>query len=215
MLLNPIGNIIASDQIQLTRILANPKNQPMRILLASIIVLTMAIPSQAQVTINGVTLPASMKAGDQTISLNGGGIRKKLFFKLYVGGLYLSNKSSEAKAIIDADEAMAVKLQITSGMISSENMSEAINEGFEKSTGGNVAPLKDNISKFVDTFKKSEIVEGNVFDIVYVPGKGVESYKNGKLQSTVEGMDFKKALFGIWLCDEPADEDLKEKMLGK
>ncbi|MCB9187130.1 MAG: chalcone isomerase family protein [Flavobacteriales bacterium] len=187
----------------------------MRILFASIIALMMALPSQAQVTINGVTLPATLKAGDQSISLNGGGIRKKLFFKLYVGGLYLSKKSGDANAIINADEAMAVKLQITSGMISSENMSEAISEGFEKSTGGNVAPLKSKIDKFIDTFKKSEIVEGNVFDIVYVPGTGVQSYKNGQLQSTVEGMDFKKALFGIWLCDEPADEDLKQKMLGK
>jgi hypothetical protein len=187
----------------------------MRILLATILCAALAIPTQAQVTINDVTLPATMKAGESSVSLNGGGIRKKLFFKLYVGGLYLTSKSSDANAIINADEAMAVKLQITSGMISSDNMSEAINEGFEKSTGGNVAPLKDKISKFVDTFKKSEIVEGNVFDIVYVPGTGVQSYKNGTLQSTIEGMDFKKALFGIWLCDEPADEDLKAKMLGK
>jgi hypothetical protein len=186
----------------------------MRILLATIIAFTIALPTQAQVTINDVTLPATMKTGDGSISLNGGGIRKKLFFKLYVGGLYLTTKSSSAKTIIDADEAMAVKLEITSSMISSDNMSEAINEGFGKSTNENTAPLKDKISKFVDTFKKSEIVEGNVFDIVYVPGKGVESYKNGKLQSTIEGMDFKKALFGIWLCDEPADDDLKDSMLG-
>ena len=187
----------------------------MRILLATIICAALAIPTHAQVTINDVTLPATMKAGESSVSLNGGGIRKKLFFKLYVGGLYLTEKKSDANAIINADEAMAVKLQITSGMISSDNMSEAINEGFEKSTGGNIAPLKDKISKFVDTFKKSEIVEGNVFDIVYVPGTGVESYKNGKLQSTIEGLEFKKALFGIWLCDEPADDDLKKAMLGK
>ena len=187
----------------------------MKTLFVSIIALALSMPTQAQVTINDVTLPATMKAGQETVSLNGGGIRKKLFFKLYVGGLYLTSKSSAADAIINADEAMAVKLQITSGMISSENMSEAINEGFEKSTGGNTAPLKDKISKFVDTFKKREIVEGNVFDIVYIPGTGVESYKNGKLQSTIEGLDFKKALFGIWLCDEPADEDLKKAMLGK
>lgn len=187
----------------------------MRILLATIICAALAIPAQAQLTINDVTLPATLKAGESSVTLNGGGIRKKLFFKLYVGGLYLTNKSSDAAGIIKADEAMAVKLQITSGMISSENMSEAINEGFENSTGGNTAPLKEKISKFVDTFKKSEIVEGNVFDIVYVPGVGVQSYKNGKLQSTIEGLDFKKALFGIWLSDKPADDDLKKAMLGK
>lgn len=187
----------------------------MKILFTSMIALLMVLPSQAQVTINGVTLPATMKAGDESIALNGGGIRKKLFFKLYVGGLYLAKKSSDANAIINADEAMAVKLQITSGMISSENMSEAILEGFENSTNGNTAPLKSKIAEFVNTFKKSEIVEGNVFDIIYVPGVGVQSYKNGKLEGTIEGMDFKKALFGIWLSGKPADEDLKEAMLAK
>lgn len=187
----------------------------MRILFVSLIALAMTLSTEAQVTINDVTLPATMKAGDGTVSLNGGGVRKKLFFKLYVGGLYLSSKSSDANAIINADEAMAVKLQITSGMISSENMSEAITEGFENSTNGNTAPLKSKIDAFVNTFKKSEIVEGNVFDIVYVPGVGVESYKNGKLEGTIEGIDFKKALFGIWLGNKPADEDLKAAMLGK
>ncbi|MDP6908659.1 MAG: chalcone isomerase family protein, partial [Flavobacteriales bacterium] len=149
----------------------------MRILLAAIITLSMTLPMQAQVTINGVTLPASIKAGESTVNLNGGGIRKKLFFKLYVGGLYLESKNSDADKIISADAPMAVKLQITSGMISSENMSEAINEGFEKSAGSKLASLKSKIEKFVDTFKKSEIVEGNVFDIVYVPGTGVLTSK--------------------------------------
>ncbi len=187
----------------------------MKLLMTTILALSMVIPSYAQLTINGVTLPSTVKVGDATANLNGGGIRKKLFFKLYVGGLYLSEKSTDASAIINADKPMAVKLQITSSMISSENMSEAITEGFEASTGGNTAPLKAKIDEFVNTFKKDEIVEGNVFDIVYVPGKGVESYKNGKLQGTIEGMDFKKALFGIWLGSKPADEDLKKAMLGQ
>ncbi len=187
----------------------------MKILLTAIVALIMTLPMQAQVTINGVTLPASLKAGENTISLNGAGIRKKLFFKLYVGGLYLESKSSDADKIINADDPMAVKLQITSSMITSDNMSEAINEGFEKSAGSKLASLKAKIEKFVDTFKKSEIVEGNVFDVVYVPGTGVITSKNGKLVSTIEGLDFKQALFGIWLCNDPADEDLKKAMLGK
>ncbi|MCF8278212.1 MAG: chalcone isomerase family protein [Flavobacteriales bacterium] len=187
----------------------------MKYFLTALLAVSMALPTQAQLSINGVTLPASIKAGSVNVNLNGGGIRKKVFFKLYVGGLYLSDKSSDASAIVNADKPMAVKLQITSGMISSENMSEAILEGFENSTGGKTEPLKAKITEFVNTFKKEEIVEGNVFDIVYVPGKGVESYKNGKLQGTVEGLDFKKALFGIWLGAKPADEDLKTAMLGK
>ena len=186
----------------------------MRIVLAAIICVALAVPTHAQLTVNGVTLPATMEVGASSIRLNGGGIRKKLFFKLYVGGLYLANRQADANAIINADEAMAVKLQVTSEMINSDNMSEVIIEGFEKSTGGNVAPVKDRITKFIDTFKKSAVIEGDVFDIVYLPGIGVQSYKNDRLQSTIEGFDFKKALFGIWLSDTPADENLKQAMLG-
>jgi len=187
----------------------------MKFLSAIILSFVITLSSQAQVTINDVTLAATIKAGDTSIALNGGGIRKKLWFKLYVGGLYLTTKTSDASKIINADEAMGIKLQITSGIISSDNMSEAINEGFEKSAGSTLASLKSKIEKFVGTFSKSEIVEGNVFDIIYLPRTGVQTSKNGKLISTIDGLDFKKALFGIWLCDEPADDDLKEAMLGK
>ena len=187
----------------------------MKNLLRVLFCAALTVPAHAQLTVDNVTLPAVMKAGDSSIRLNGGGIRKKLFFKLYVGGLYLTRSQSDAEAIINADEAMAVKLQITSDMINSDNMSQAINEGFDKSTGGNSAALKDRITRFVDTFRKSPITEGDVFDIVYVPGTGVNSYKNGKLQSTVKGLDFKRALFGIWLSKKPADVNLKKAMLGK
>ena len=48
-----------------------------------------------------------------------------------------------------------------------------------------------------------------------VPNEGVVVYKNGAKKGTIEGYDFKRALFGIWLCDKPADADLKSAMLGK
>ena len=170
--------------------------------------------AEAQVTISDVTLPATMKAADSELILNGGGLREKLWIDLYVGGLYMESKSSDAKSIVDADKAMAVKLEIVSKLITSDKMADAINEGFEKSTGGNMAPLQSKISKFIETFKKEEITEGNVFDIIYISGTGVQTYKGGKLQSTIEGLNFKKALFAIWLGSEPADKNLKKGMLG-
>jgi hypothetical protein len=40
------------------------------------------------------------------------------------------------------------------------------------------------------------------------------AHKNGKMLGTIEGLEFKKALFGIWLGNNPADKDLKAGMLG-
>lgn len=172
-------------------------------------------PSFAQQTINGVTLPAELSYNGKKMSLNGGGIRTKLFFKLYTGGLYLSEKSSNADAIVSADKPMAVRLAITSSMINSENFSEAIEEGFDKSTSQNTAPIRNKIDELIATFSKEPIVEGDVFDVVWDPGAGVKTYKGGVLKSTIPGLDFKKALFGIWLGNDPVSDSLKKGMLGK
>jgi hypothetical protein len=48
-----------------------------------------------------------------------------------------------------------------------------------------------------------------------VPDEGVVVYKNGSKKGSIDGYDFKRALFGIWLGDKPADDDLKAGMLGK
>jgi hypothetical protein len=186
----------------------------MRVFITMILALMM-LPVDAQVTISGVNLPATLKAGDTELILNGGGVRRRFFMNMYVGGLYLQEKSSNASGIVAADRPMAVRLEIVSGMISSDNMSEAIRDGFQKSTNGNTRPLQTRIDEFIRVFSREEISRGNVFELVYVPGTGVQTYKNGRLQNTIEGLDFKRALFGIWLSDDPADSSLKRGMLGR
>lgn len=186
----------------------------MRILILSALALILMVPANAQTKVGDVTLPDTMTAGGTELMLNGAGIREKLWFDLYSGGLYLTEKSNDAESIIAADKAMAMKLHITSKLITSDKMIDAVNEGFEKSTGGNTAALADKIATF-KAFFSDEIVKDNIFDITYQPGKGVVVYKNGKEKGAVEGLAFKKALFGIWLGNDPADKDLKKSMLGK
>ncbi len=170
--------------------------------------------TSAQTEVGGVNLPNSETYQGKTLNLNGAGVREKLWIDLYAGGLYLSNKSSDAAAIIAAKEPMSIKLHIVSKLITSDKMVDAVNEGFEKSTSGNTKPLATEIDKF-KSFFMAEIKKNDVFDIVYIPETGVTVYKNDKELGTIEGLDFKKALFGIWLSNKPADDDLKEAMLGK
>jgi len=167
-----------------------------------------------QTKIGGVIMPNVIKAGDEYLKINGGGIREKLFMDLYIGVLYLREKSSSASTIINSDAPMAIKLRVISSMVSKENMEEAIRVGFDKSTGNNVTPIKDKIDLLITTAFKDEIAIGDIFDIIYLPTKGISITKNDALMLTIKGLDFKKALFGIWLCDQPADENLKNKMLG-
>lgn len=166
-----------------------------------------------QLTLNGVTLPAKEKGVTKDLVLNGGGVRKKAMFKVYVLGLYLPKKSTDAKTIINTNDEFTVRLQITSGVVNSENMTEAILEGFEKSTNGNMSALKPKIDAFIASFK-AEIKTGDRFDLDYSPSTGLKASKNGKLVTTIQGEDFKKALLGIWLGSNPVDANLKNGLLG-
>ena len=178
--------------------------------------MALSFAAEAQTTINNITLSAKLKQDNTELVLNGGGLRKKYgMVKVYVIGLYAPEKSKNGNELISADKPLAVRLTITSGMATSSRMAEAIQEGFGKSMKGNTAPLQTQINTLIETFKKEEIKEGDVFELWYIPGTGVKSYKNGQLKNTIPGLDFKKAFFGIWLSDTPVDEDLKKAMLGQ
>ena len=162
----------------------------------------------------GITLPDVFETPQAKLILNGAGIRTKFFLDLYVGGLYLQEKENQPDKIISAEAPMAIKLHITSSMITSKKMENATREGFENATDGNIAPIKSQIEEFIAVFKE-EIKENDVYDLIYNPATGVEVSKNGQLNSTIKGLPFKQALFGIWLSDKPAQKSLKQKMLGK
>jgi hypothetical protein len=180
-------------------------------LFASIII---GYQSAAQVIVGDVKLPQEIKANNIDLVLNGAGIREILWWDLYVGGLYLQKKNSDDKIIVNADETMAVKMYVTSSMITIERMEEAIREGFDKSTKGNLTPVAKRIDDIITTFS-TEIKIGDVFDLIYLPKEGVNIYKNDQLANTIYGLDFKIALFGIWLSNDPVDKNLKKAMLGQ
>ncbi|MDT0650162.1 chalcone isomerase family protein [Autumnicola edwardsiae] len=169
--------------------------------------------SSAQVQVGDATLPNTLTYEDHTLDLNGAGMRKKFWIDLYAAGLYLESESSDGNKILVANEPMAIKLHIVSKMVSSEKMIDAIKDGFEKSTNGNTAPIASEIKQVIG-FLQEEIKKDDIFDIIHTPGNGVVLIKNGQRKGKIEGMDFKKALFGIWLSKDPADDDLKELMLG-
>jgi len=191
----------------------------MKTLIGGLLILataTMAAAAPETLEIGGVELPKSMDSGGKTLVLNGAGLRTKtiLAIKIYAGGLYLETKSSDAEKIIAADLPMAVKMNFIYNGVSAEKIVSTWNEGFEKYSPGWSGPLQAAVNKF-DSFFTEEVKRGDTFDIIYLPGEGVTVYIKGEKKGTVEGLEFKKALFSIWLGADPCDDDLKEGMLGK
>jgi len=175
---------------------------------ALILMLATTPPTHAQ-----ENFPLSIDLSGQTLVKQGQGTRKKAFISLYKAGLYLKSNTADPATIIAADEAMAIRLNIVSGFISSEKMNTAMRDGFDKSTGGNPAPIQAEIDLFASGFN-DEINKKDIFDLVYTPSGGVEVIKNGTGKVTIPGLPFKQALFGIWLSENPVQKSLKNSLLG-
>ncbi|GAA0757210.1 chalcone isomerase family protein [Psychroflexus lacisalsi] len=192
----------------------NQNTKTMKTRFLMILVLVIASTTFAQTEVAGIELPDTFQVGETELSLNGAGVREKFWMDMYAGGLYTSQKMSDAQKVMDADAPMVIKLHIVSGLISSDKMSSAVEEGFENSTNGNTKPYRAKIDKFISFFS-DEITKNDVFDITYTPLDGVVVFKNGEELGSIKGADFKKALFGIWFCNKPADKDLMKGMLGQ
>ena len=164
--------------------------------------------------IGGASLPESLTAGEDQLLLNGAGFRKKLFIKVYAGGLYLKQKDTDPQKIIDANVPMGIRMHFVYDGVSSKKLIKAWDEGFNNATRGNVAPIKAKIDKF-NSFFSEEAKKSDIYDIIYIPEQGVSVSMKGKLKGIIKGIEFKKALFGIWLGEKPADKNLKKGMLGK
>jgi len=186
----------------------------MKRLLIMVLVVFMLSPAAVAMQVGEVTLPDSLTAGTDELILNGAGFRKKLFVKVYAAGLYLKEKETDPQKILDAEKPMAIRMHFVHSEVSSKKLVDAWNEGFINGTGGNIAPIKTEIDTF-NAFFSQDAKKNDIYDIVYIPEQGVGVYIKGELKGTIKGLDFKKAVFSIWLGEKPADSTLKRKMLGE
>jgi len=163
--------------------------------------------------VNAAEAPSSMKYEGTELTLNGKGTRIKFFMKVYDTSLYLSSQSSNAEEILNSNEAMAIRLDVTSTMVTTDAMKDALNSGLVKSTGNNILPISNEIEQLISTFN-SDVTDSDFFEFIYMPDTGTNVLKNSTYIDTIPGIEFKKAFFGIWLSKNPIQKNLKKAMLG-
>lgn len=178
---------------------------------AAALCLALAFPAAAK-ELAGVKVPDTVKVGDKELKLNGMGLRKKAFFKVYVASLYVESPTKDPKAILAADGARRVEMAMLRDLEKGKIV-EAIKDGFAKAAGAGLPKLQERLDKFVAVIP--DLKEGEKLSITYIPGKGTNILgAGGEDKINVEGKDFADALFSVWLGAEPVSEGLKNGMLG-
>ncbi len=161
----------------------------------------------------GAGAPDQIEYQGNTITKNGQGTRIIFFMKVYEGSLYLETRSSNAEEIVSMDAPMAIRIDVTSSMVTADSMRKALSEGLEKSTGNNTDPISKEIIQLSSSFD-SDVSSGDHYQFIYLPEIGTHVLKNSELVELIKGMEFKKAFFGIFLSDNPIQKNLKKAMLG-
>jgi len=156
------------------------------------------------VTLNGT---------DVALKLNGMGYRTKFIFKIYIGGLYTPSKVSSRDAVQALTGPKRVVMHMVYDEVSREKMTTAWKEGFEdNNTSEQLGKLKSRLQTFISYFP--DLKQGDVVLLDYIPQAGTRVTINSEEKGVIEGADFYTALLDVWLGDEPADDDLKQAMLG-
>ena len=178
-----------------------------------VIYIFLSIGFFAASTIHANVIPENIEFKGTDLVLNGKGTRVVFFMKVYEGSLYLEMKNSDANKIISDNAPMAIRIDVTSEMVTADAMKKALSEGLEKSTKNNTENISDEIDKLSSSFN-SAVTFGDYYEFIYLPEIGTHVIKNNEQVELITGFDFKKAFFGIFLSDNPIQKNLKEAMLG-
>jgi hypothetical protein len=160
----------------------------------------------------GVTLPDSQQVAGKTLVLNGLGLRTKFMVKVYVAGLYLEQKSSDANAIIKADAPKRIVLRFVHNASKSQ-MTDAFTESFNDNTPDAMKTMKPDIDKLLGAIDAVKVGDQMVF--TYIPGTGTTFAQNGEDKVTIPGATFGQVMFSVWLGPKPPTADCKAGLLGR
>ena len=164
-------------------------------------------------SISASDAPQAIEFEGSNLILNGQGTRVVFFMKVYEGSLYLKNKNSDADDIINSNIPMAIRIDVSSEMVTADAMKKALSEGLEKSTNNNTSHILDEIEQLSSSFN-SAVSTGDFYEFIFIPEIGTHVLKNNELVELIPGFDFKKAFFGIFLSNNPIQKNLKKAMLG-
>ena len=187
------------------------------IALALVLVLPFSTAARAEtVDVAGVKFDTSLDLAGQKLQLNGAGIRYKFVVKVYAAGLYLAAKANTTEAVLAAPGVKRIQI-VALRDIDGKDLGKLFTKGIEQNTTREEFMKSINgVLKIAEMFaNKKELAKGESFSVDYVPGIGSVVLLNGKPQGDpVKEPEFFGALLHIWLGKSPADDQLKDALLG-
>lgn len=175
-----------------------------------VLILSLLFINAFAAELDSIKFEDKIKLDNKDLVLNGIGIRKATIFKVkvYYGGLYVENKSTDYNTILNSVGPKQIVMNFVHDA-PAKKLKAAFSDGIENANK-NHEQFKVQLEKFITCVP--DVVPGDKF-VINFHTDGVQLTAKGKTCDKVSGGDFSKALLSIWFIN-PADENLRKGLLG-
>lgn len=162
------------------------------------------------ITVFGVNLQDKIILNNTELKLNGYGIRKKWFIKVYIGALYSAKKITSFQEATKGNFDKVIRIHFLHN-VDKNKVIDSIIEAFN-----NVSPYlvtSDEGRRFFLQFDKS-FKTNDVLDIVLLNDGTIITKHNENVLGHIKSSSLAYGLLSIYIGDKPIDDELKKGMLG-
>lgn len=176
------------------------------------------LAASGSITLDSVTMPPEIIAHGQKLVLNGAGVRYRAIIRVYVLGLYVSEKTPRSDVVLRNESAkrlVMVLLRNTSAEELARTFARTMRDNAP--TDGLSRILPDIIRLGQGFATVSELKKGDVIWIDYSPKEGVQFWvREKKVDTPFVDPLFVNLLFQIWLNPQKSvDRELTKALFGQ
>jgi len=175
-----------------------------------IIFIFLFVNNSYSANIAGVNISDTYSLNNAQLKLNGYGIRKKWFVKVYIASFYTTKKFSNYNEVISDNTDKVIKLDFLH-KVEKNKVTDTIREAFQSITPD--LPESEAGKKFFAQFL-SDFNVGDTLELIFIPDGTVITKHNNKVLGSIKSSRLAFGLLSIYLGDKPVDPDLKKGMLG-
>ncbi len=165
--------------------------------------------------VEGVRIEDKTRVANADLTLNGAGLRKRAFFKVYAMGLYVPQKSSNAAALLEQPGPKRVAIHMLRD-VSADAFNEALADGIRANhSDADVKALEPRIKELGAIITQvGEAKKGMAIHLDWTGSETQVLIQGKPTGKPIAGQDFYRALLRVWLGDKPVQDDLKKSLLG-
>lgn len=176
----------------------------------------LCLPASQALDIHGVNFPDQVQLENSGLVLNGTATRTVWGLKVYVVGLFLSDRCHNCETIMSEHTLPKRVLISMLRKVSVDKFGSTIQENIDNNfSEAEKVKYRKELEAFLACFGNgTDLDSGSAVTIDFIPSKGMVVGVNDHQFEPIQGDEFYHAMLRLWI-GEPLQKSIKEGLLGK